>query len=106
MDDPSPHHTLSTSGQSAASNKLLIAHFVISLIILLHSRTGTLIIVILVCVKIGKRCDMSEVHTTFLGQGPQCIICRALEGRRQNSELNYREPSIKKSKIYLTSLFV
>jgi len=32
----------------------------------------------------------------FLGQGPQSIIFSALEGRRQNYELNFRESSIKK----------
>jgi len=32
--------------------------------------------------------------TTFLGQGLQCIIFSALEGRRQNYEPNFRESSI------------
>src|SRR6218665_756223 len=32
--------------------------------------------------------------TTFLGQGLQCIIFIALEGRRQNYEPNFRESSI------------
>ena len=35
-----------------------------------------------------------QVCTTILGQGLLCIIFRALEGRRQNSELNFRESSI------------
>jgi len=43
---------------------------------------------IIIC--IGQRC------TTFLGQGPQCIILSALEGQRQKHELNFRESSIEK----------
>jgi len=31
--------------------------------------------------------------TTFLGQGPQVIILRALEGRKQNYDLNFRKSS-------------
>src|SRR6218665_886699 len=43
----------------------------------------------------------------FLGQGPQCIIFSALEGRRQNYEPNFRELSIKtEEENYLTGLFV
>jgi len=39
---------------------------------------------------------LSQRCTTFLGQGPQCIIFSALEGRRQNYELKFHESSIKK----------
>src|SRR6218665_1090777 len=41
-----------------------------------------------------------------MGRGPQCIIFSALEGRRKNYELNFREPSIKNYFLYSTSLFI
>src|SRR6218665_581018 len=43
-----------------------------------------------------SECDsLSQSCTTFLRQGPQHNIFRALEGRRQNCELNFQESSIK-----------
>ena len=44
--------------------------------------------------------------TTFLGQGPQRIIFSAIEGRRQNYELNFRKSSINYDFFYLTSLLL
>src|SRR6218665_933524 len=38
---------------------------------------------------------LTQGCTTYLYQGPQRIIISALEGRRQNYELNFRESSIK-----------
>src|SRR6218665_3022381 len=44
--------------------------------------------------------------TTFLAQGAQFIILSALEGRRQNYDLNFQKLSGKNRNIfYLTSLF-
>ena len=33
-----------------------------------------------------------------MGQGPHCITFRALEGRRQNSDLNFQKSSVKNRK--------
>jgi len=41
-----------------------------------------------------------------LGQGPQIIIFSALEGRRQNYELNFRQSSIEIRFYFLTSLSI
>jgi len=38
--------------------------------------------------------DLYQRCTTFLGQGPQCLVFNALEGRRQNYDLNFRKTSI------------
>jgi len=47
----------------------------------------------------GQRC------TTLMGQGPQCIIFGALEGRRKIYDLNLRKSIPKtENKIYLISL--
>src|SRR6218665_1909817 len=50
---------------------------------------------------------ISQRCTTLLGQGPQCIIFSALEGRRQNYKLNFRESSINyQICFYLTIVYI
>src|SRR6218665_214791 len=44
--------------------------------------------------------------TTFLGQGPQCNLFGALEGRRQNYELNIRESSVINQTLFYSTLFL
>jgi len=39
--------------------------------------------------------DVGQKSTTFLGQGPQCIIFSALEGQRQNYDLNVKNKKLK-----------
>ena len=44
---------------------------------------------------------LEQRYTTFLDQGPQCIIFSALEDRRQNYDLNFRESSKKRISLSL-----
>src|SRR6218665_1585428 len=49
---------------------------------------------------------MLQRCNAFLGQIPQCIIFSALEGRRQNYELNCQETSKKPTFFYLKSVLL
>src|SRR6218665_846690 len=42
-------------------------------------------------------------YASFLGEGPQHIIVRGVEGRRQSYELNFRETSIKNQRFKNTT---
>jgi len=50
---------------------------------------------------------LKQRRTTFLGQGPWCIIFNALKIRRQNYDLNFWESHMRKRNcFYLPSLFI
>ena len=58
---------------------------------------------------VGSKLLLGEVQqrcTTFFGQEPQCMIFNALEGRRQNYELNFRKSSIKTDFKNLTRVII